>query len=136
MVDEKLKKRALRYYHRCHNMAKTLRKYPYCSRSVLYTWLKNEGNEHVRSGRPSVLPLAGRATAETKAREKAFCVFAYLPKVTVQASIGGITLSMGLSCGGTILAIAVLAIVITAPIGGFLIDIADKKWRVSGILCK
>lgn len=62
------------------------------------------------------------------AKEKAFCVFAYLPKATVQASIGGIALSMGLPCGGTILAIAVLAIVITAPIGGFLIDIAGKKW--------
>ena len=45
MVDEKLKKRALRYYHRCHNMARTLRKYPYCSRSVFYTWLKNRGKE-------------------------------------------------------------------------------------------
>ena len=52
MVDEKLKKRALRHYHKCHNMAKTLRKYPYCSRSVFYTWLKNEGKEHVRGGRP------------------------------------------------------------------------------------
>ena len=67
MVDEKLKKRALRHYHKCHNMAKTLRKYPYCSRSVFYTWLKNEGKEHVRSGRPGVLPPAGRATAEAKA---------------------------------------------------------------------
>lgn len=43
MVDEKLKKRALRYYHRCRNVAKTLGKYAYCSRSALYTWLKNEG---------------------------------------------------------------------------------------------
>ena len=40
----------------------------------------------------------------------------------------GIALSMGLPCGGTILAIAVLPIIITAPIGGFLIDIAGKKW--------
>ena len=63
-----------------------------------------------------------------KAREKAFCVFAYLSKATVQASIGGTALSMGLSCGGTVLAIVVLAIVITAPIGGLLIDITGKKW--------
>ena len=63
-----------------------------------------------------------------KAREKAFCVFAYLPKATVQASIGGIVLSMGLSCGCTVLAFAVLAIAITAPIGGLLIDSAGKKW--------
>ncbi len=67
MVDEKLKKRALRYYRKCHSMAKTLRKYPYCSRSAFCTWLKNEGKEHVRSGRPGVLPPAGRATAEAKA---------------------------------------------------------------------
>ena len=40
----------------------------------------------------------------------------------------GIALSIGLPCGGTILSIAVLPIVITAPIGGFLIDIAGKKW--------
>lgn len=63
-----------------------------------------------------------------KAREKAFCVFAYLPKDAVQASIGGIALSMGLSCGGTVLAIAALAIAITGPIGGLLIDITGKKW--------
>ena len=55
-------------------------------------------------------------------KERIFCIFAYLPKATVQASIGGIALSLGLPCGATVLAIAVLAIVITAPIGGFLID--------------
>lgn len=60
--------------------------------------------------------------------EKLFCIFAYLPKVTVQASIGGIVLSLGLECRGIILAVAVLAIVIIAPIGGFLIDIFGKKW--------
>lgn len=61
-------------------------------------------------------------------KEKLFCIFAYLPKATVQASIGGIALSLGLECGGIVLAVAVLAIVITAPIGGFLIDIFGKKW--------
>lgn len=61
-------------------------------------------------------------------KEKLFCIFAYLPKATVQASIDGIALSLGLECGGIILAVAVLAIVITAPIGGFLIDIFGKKW--------
>ena len=45
MLDEKLKKRALSYYYRCHNMAKALRKHPYCSRSVFCTWLKNGGKE-------------------------------------------------------------------------------------------
>lgn len=61
-------------------------------------------------------------------KEKLFCVFAYLPKATVQASIGGIALSMGLDCGGIILAVSVLAIVITAPIGGFLIDFTGHRW--------
>ena len=61
-------------------------------------------------------------------KEKLFCIFSYLPKATVQASIGGIALSMGLECGSIVLAIAVLAIVITAPIGGFLIDFTGKRW--------
>ncbi len=63
-----------------------------------------------------------------KFKEKIFCIFAYLPKATVQASIGGIALSNGLDCGGIVLAIAVLAIIITAPIGGILIDVFGKKW--------
>ena len=61
-------------------------------------------------------------------KERIFCIFAYLPKATVQASIGGIALSLGLPCGATVLAIAVLAIVITAPIGGFLIDTFGKRF--------
>lgn len=61
-------------------------------------------------------------------KETVFCIFAYLPKATVQASIGGIALSYGLSCGPIVLAVAVLAIVITAPIGGFLIDSFGKRW--------
>ena len=54
-------------------------------------------------------------------RERMFCVLAYLPKATVQAAIGGIALSNGLPDGQVILALAVLAIVITSPIGLFLI---------------
>lgn len=88
MVDEKLKKRALRYYHRCHNMAKTLRKYPYCSRSAFYTWLKNEGKEHVRSGMPGILPPAGRATAETKAEIVARISGGHEPVMDVSIATG------------------------------------------------
>ena len=88
MVDEKLKKRALRYYHRCHNMAKALRKYPYCSRSAFYTWLKNEGKEHIRSGRPGVLPPAGRATAETKAEIVARISDGHEPVMDVSIATG------------------------------------------------
>lgn len=55
-------------------------------------------------------------------REKVFCIIAYLPKATVQAAIGGIPLAVGLKCGQLILSVAVLGIVITAPLGAFLLD--------------
>ncbi len=61
-------------------------------------------------------------------KESLFRVFAYLPKATVQASIGGIALSCGLPCGNIVLAIAVLAIVVTAQVGGFLIDLTGRRW--------
>ena len=55
-------------------------------------------------------------------KERLFCVISYLPKATVQASIGGIALSMGLSCGSIILTVSVISILITAPLGAILID--------------
>lgn len=55
-------------------------------------------------------------------KERLFCMLAYTPKATVQAAIGGIPLSMGLSCGNIVLTVAVLAIIITAPLGAFLIE--------------
>lgn len=55
-------------------------------------------------------------------KERLFCIFAYLPKATVQAAIGSIPLALGLPCGRLVLSVAVLAIVITAPLGAFLID--------------
>lgn len=61
-------------------------------------------------------------------KERAFCMLAYMPKATVQAAIGGIPLSIGLSCGNIVLTVAVLAILITAPLGAFCIDITYKKW--------
>lgn len=54
------------------------------------------------------------------ARERLFCVFGYLPKATVQAAIGGIPLALGLGYGNIVLAVAILAILITAPFGSFL----------------
>lgn len=60
-------------------------------------------------------------------RERLFTMLAYTPKATVQAAIGGIPLSLGLACGETVLTVAVLAIVITAPLGAFAIDISYKK---------
>lgn len=60
-------------------------------------------------------------------REKLFAMLAYTPKATVQAAIGGIPLSLGLACGDTVLTVAVLAIVITAPLGAFAIDLSYQK---------
>ena len=51
------------------------------------------------------------------AKERLFCVIAYCPKATVQAAIGSVPLAMGLPCGQLILSVAVLAILITAPLG-------------------
>ena len=60
-------------------------------------------------------------------KERVFCMIAYLPKATVQAAIGSIPLALGLSCGKIVLTVAVLAILITAPLGAFGVDISYKK---------
>lgn len=62
-----------------------------------------------------------------KPKEKLFTMMAYTPKATVQAAIGGIPLALGLACGDTVLTVAVLAIVLTAPLGAFAIDSTYKK---------
>jgi NhaP-type Na+/H+ or K+/H+ antiporter len=60
-------------------------------------------------------------------KERIFCVLAYLPKATVQAAIGSMPLAMGLACGKIVLTGAVLAILITAPLGALGIDLSYKK---------
>lgn len=67
--------------------------------------------------------------AETKLtwKERLFCVIAYLPKATVQAAIGSVPLAAGLSCGNIVLSVAIMAIVITAPLGALGIDSSYKK---------
>ena len=62
-----------------------------------------------------------------KRKEQLFAMMAYTPKATVQAAIGGIPLALGLACGDTVLTVAVLAIVFTAPLGAFAIDLSYKK---------
>ncbi len=64
-------------------------------------------------------PLSGK--------ERLFCVIAYLPKATVQAAIGSVPLSLGLPCGKIVLSVAVLAILITAPLGALGMDRSYKK---------
>ena len=63
-------------------------------------------------------------------KERLFLIISYLPKATVQASIGGIALSEGLSCGTLVLTAAVVSILITAPIGAILIDNLSHKLLV------
>lgn len=63
-------------------------------------------------------------------KERLFCMIAYLPKATVQAAIGSLPLAMGLPCGEIVLTVAVLAILITAPLGAFGIDMTYKKLLV------
>ena len=67
------------------------------------------------------------AGTKLKLKERVFCMLAYTPKATVQAAIGGVPLSMGLACGNTVLTVAVLAIIITAPFGAFAIDMTYRK---------
>lgn len=61
-------------------------------------------------------------------KERTFCMLAYMPKATVQAAIGGMPLAMGLSCGNIVLSVAVIAILITAPLGAFCIDVTYKRF--------
>ena len=61
-------------------------------------------------------------------RERIFCIAAYLPKATVQAAIGSVPLTMGLPCGSLVLSVAVLAILVTAPMGAIAIDRLAPRW--------
>ena len=65
--------------------------------------------------------------AELNRKERFFCMIAYMPKATVQAAIGGVPLAMGLGCGKIVLTVAVLAILITAPLGAFGMERTYKR---------
>ncbi len=60
-------------------------------------------------------------------KERLFCIIAYLPKATVQAAIGSVPMAMGLACGQIVLSVAVLAILITAPLGAIGMDASYQK---------
>ena len=60
-------------------------------------------------------------------KERLFTCITQIPKATVQAAIGGVPLEMGLLCGNTVLTVAVLSIIITAPLGSILIDKTQYK---------
>lgn len=61
------------------------------------------------------------------AKERLYCIIAYLPKATVQAAIGGVPLSLGLPCGKLVLSVAVLSILITAPLGALGMDASSAR---------
>ena len=61
-------------------------------------------------------------------KERLFCMIAYCPKATVQAAIGAVPLSLGLACGELVLSAAVMAILITAPLGALGIDLTYRRW--------
>lgn len=60
-------------------------------------------------------------------KERLYCMIAYLPKATVQAAIGSVPLALGLPCGNIVLSVAVLSILITAPLGAIGMDLTYKK---------
>lgn len=61
-------------------------------------------------------------------KERLFCLLSQLPKATVQAAIGGVPLAKGLACGNIVLTVAVVSILLSAPIGAFMIDKTYKKF--------
>ena len=77
----------------------------------------------IRSG---AVYLALLGTSLTK-KERLYAVFAYLPKATVQAAIGGVPLAAGLPVGSLVLSVAVMAILLTAPLGATLMDQTSHK---------
>ena len=81
------------------------------------------------------LCLAG---TQLSLKERLFCIIAYLPKATVQAAIGSVPMAMGLPCGQLVLSVAVLAILITAPLGAIGMDLTYKKCltvEIKKIIC-
>lgn len=67
---------------------------------------------------------------ELNGKERLYCVISYLPKATVQAAIGSVPLSLGLPCGNMVLSVAVISILITAPLGACLMDLTYRKLLV------
>ena len=67
-------------------------------------------------------------------QERLFCVIAYLPKATVQAAVGAVPLAAGVKSGELILALAVLSIIVTAPLGALGIKLTGEKWLAEGVV--
>lgn len=93
----------------------------------------------VKAGMPAIILIVGVLLfrmfgvflcligTKLNTKERIFCMLAYTPKATVQAAIGGLPLAMGLDCGNIVLTVSVVAILLTAPLGAFAIDLTYKK---------
>ena len=81
----------------------------------------------------SLLPLNYLSGAKFSRKEKLFCVIAYIPKATVQAAIASVPLMTGLACGKIVLSVAIMGILITAPLGAIGIDKTAKKRMKSAL---
>jgi NhaP-type Na+/H+ or K+/H+ antiporter len=120
---------------RAHNLAKKFNKLWLFAEILLFVLIGAQVNIKVAfdAGLWGIIIIAGGLCARSlgvwlallrsklNGNEKLFCIFSYIPKATVQAAIGAIPLSMGVKGGELILAIAVLSIIITAPLGASLI---------------
>lgn len=112
-----------------------------CSEILLFVLVGASVNVHylIKAGLPAIAMiliglfirsfgvLASVTKTELNSKERLFCVLAYLPKATVQAAIGSVPLAMGLECGDLVLTIAVLGIMITAPLGAIAIELSYPK---------
>ncbi len=124
-----------------HNVAKKLSKIWVFAEIVLFVLIGFSVDPHValKAGSKGIAVIligllfrsAGVFLATLKSglnrNERIFCIIAYLPKATVQAALGSVALSNGIAEGEQILAIAVLSIILTAPLGLILINTFGKK---------
>jgi NhaP-type Na+/H+ or K+/H+ antiporter len=128
--------------HRAHKISEKLGKVWIFAEILLFVLVGAQVNVHVAldagaAGAALIfVGLAARSAgtylsvlgAGLNLREKLFCVISYIPKATVQAAIGAVPLEAGVGSGEVILAVSVLSIIITAPLGAIGIMLAGKRW--------
>jgi NhaP-type Na+/H+ or K+/H+ antiporter len=129
--------------HAAHEISQKLAKIWILAEMILFTLVGAEVNPEIaiQSGITGLMIIFGGLLIRSlvtwfclsgtslTAREKGFIVISYIPKATVQAAIGAVPLALTHSAGAAIiLAVAVLSIVVTAPLGAIAIEITGKKW--------
>jgi NhaP-type Na+/H+ or K+/H+ antiporter len=128
--------------HRAHKISEKLGKVWIFAEILLFVLVGAQVNVHVAldagaAGAALIfIGLAARSVgtylsvlgAGLNSKEKLFCVISYIPKATVQAAIGAVPLEAGVGSGEVILAVSVLSILITAPLGAIGIMVSGKRW--------